>query len=253
MFETPIAYLTQDFRRPVRGMVIDDDNVQMEIRPLAERALDGIADRSFTIPDGYDDAGLNRKFFISSRNLLEARFEPCADTFEMRSGNLLHLDLVITITGIDILKLLLFNRTRFGIPRVVQRLGNSDDGMLLRNPQAQIIQAAPPPIVGNSYFPRCSKGDSHDWSKIESVANTAPLIIDSRTIHCVGINPAGASLAYDFGHSVEHTRARLDARVGVCDEDNVRIRLVYELPDTCRGIIFWVDGLHCSPRQVLPQ
>jgi len=98
--------------------------------------------------------------------------------------------------------------------------------MFLRDPQAQIIQTAPPPIVRNSNFSRCCKGNSHEWSKIESVADTADLIIDARPIHCVGINPAGASLAHDFGHSIEHTGPRVDASARISDKEKIGLRVL---------------------------
>src|SRR5207245_10827071 len=105
LFQTLVSYCAQDVRFPIRRMVIDHDNVEIEIRTLAECALDGIKDRSFAILHGYNDAGLDGKFLAGKGNFREARLEPRTDTLQMAGGNLLHFDLIIAIAGIDIIEL----------------------------------------------------------------------------------------------------------------------------------------------------
>ena len=81
MFETRIADTAQDFCRPIRRMVIDDDHIEFEIGALDEDALNGLENCSLAIPHRYDDTGFHRKCFRRGWNLLEVRLQPGADSF----------------------------------------------------------------------------------------------------------------------------------------------------------------------------
>src|SRR5881396_3859316 len=233
VFKTAVAYFAQDFRCPVRGMVIDHNNVEIEIGTLAECALDGIEDRSFAIFHGYNDAGLDGKFLAGKGNFREARLEPRTDTFQVPGGNLLHFDLIIAIPGIDIIELLQFGHTGFGAAGVVQRLRNSHDRTLFRNPQAQIVQASPSPTTIDSSLFCCLNGYSDDWPKIEIVPNAAALVADTSMIYRVRIDPTCSTVAFDVSHPVEHARPRLDTCARVPDEDNIGLGVMDKVLNSC--------------------
>src|ERR1700730_11969007 len=89
-----IADTAQDFRRPIRRMVIDNDQIEFEIGALGQSALNGVENCPLAIPHRYDDAGFYRKCFRSNWNLIKVRRQPGADSFQMRRRDSLHFDLV---------------------------------------------------------------------------------------------------------------------------------------------------------------
>ena len=107
----------------------------------------------------------------------------------MRGGDAFHLDLVFTIAGIDVIELLLPGRPRISNRRAVERFGNPQNAMFLRNPEPEIVKAAPPQALLESHFTRRLNRKANDRTKFEIVANTAGLIVDSRLTHGIGIDP----------------------------------------------------------------
>src|SRR5438067_10858195 len=176
VFEPRIAKPAQDFRGAVGRMIINDDNIEVEIRVLPENTLDGIENGSLSIPYRYDDACFYRKCPGRLRHFFEARLEPGTGSFEVRSCHPLHFDLVIAITRIHIIELLLTGRPHICDGRAVQRLRNSHDRVLLRNPKPQIVQASPSPGTIYAGLMRCMNGHSDDRPKVETVTDTSSLI-----------------------------------------------------------------------------
>src|SRR5580700_1872503 len=102
-------------------MVIDDDQIEFEIRALRERTLNGFENSLLAIPDRDDYAGFHWKCFHGSRNFLEVRLQPGTDSFEMRCRNALHFNLVIAIARIHIIELPLTYRPRINYRCAIQR------------------------------------------------------------------------------------------------------------------------------------
>src|SRR5207302_4385223 len=177
---------------------------------------------SLSIPYRYDDACFYRRGFRPIRHFLEARLEPGTDSFEMRRCHALHFNLVIAIARIHIIELLLAGRPHIGERRAVQRLRNSHDRMLLRNPEPQIVQASPFPRAFYAGLTRCMNGHSDDRPKVEIVTDTSDLIVDTRMADRIGINPPG-TVTYDLSHTIEHADSRLDGTTRIADKEDIGI------------------------------
>src|SRR2546426_8014384 len=212
-------------------MVIKDDHIEVEIRALGESALYRVENGSLSIPYGYDDAGFYRKCSDPIRHSIEARLEPGTDSFEMRSRHALHFDLVIAIARIHIIELLLTGRPHIGHGGAVQRLRNSNDRALLRNPEPQIVQASPFPRAFHAGLTRCMNGYSDNRPKVEIVTDTSGLIIDTRMADRIGINPPG-TVTYDLSHTIEHADSGLDACTRVADKEDIGLRAIKQLLNT---------------------
>ena len=104
-------------------MVIDDDHIEFEISALGEGALNRVENCPLAIPNRDDDAGFYWKCLCCSRNFLEVRLQPCADSLEMRRRDALHFDLVIAIARIHIVELLLTCRPRINIDALYKGSG----------------------------------------------------------------------------------------------------------------------------------
>src|SRR5437868_92759 len=105
----------------------------------------------------------------------------------MLGGDSLHLDLVFAVPRIDVVELLLARRPCIGDRGRVKRFWNSNDRMVLGDPQTQIVQFAPSCFgaLDDRIF-----SNSNDRPEIKIVSNTALLIIDARMVDGIGINPA---------------------------------------------------------------
>ncbi len=111
-FNPRIVDAAQDFCRPIRRMVIDDDYIEFEISALHEGALNGVEDCPLATSNRNHDAGFYGKCFRCGRNSLELRLQPRTDSFEMRGRDALHFDLIIAIERINIVELLFTGRPR---------------------------------------------------------------------------------------------------------------------------------------------
>src|SRR5262245_23662259 len=81
--DTKIRNLAQYLRRPIRRMVIDDDDVELKIRLLAQGASDRVKYRALTVSNRNHDARLNWKLLCRRRHGFESGFQPGTDTFQM--------------------------------------------------------------------------------------------------------------------------------------------------------------------------
>ena len=75
MDEPGIRDAPQNLRRPIRGVVVDDDDVETKIRLLVENTVNGVENGLLTVSNWYDHTGLERKVLSNGRNRLEARLE----------------------------------------------------------------------------------------------------------------------------------------------------------------------------------
>ena len=73
-----------------------------------------------------------------------------------------------------------------------------------------------------------------DRAEVETVADAAALIVDTRMADSVGIDPAGAGFADDIRHSIEHARSGIDVRTWIAEKEHVGIGGVEE-PLNARG------------------
>jgi hypothetical protein len=200
-------------------MVIDHDDIEIEIRLLPQNALDGIEDRPLTIPDRNDNAGANRKPLGRNSGRLKLRLELSSGPLEMIGGNLLHFDLKASIFGIDVIELFLARRTYIGDGGGVQRFGNPNDRPFFGYPKPQIIEAAPPVVFAllEEFLP-----NRNDRAKIEIIANTAGLIIDSSLSNRIGINQASSGVLDDLSHPIEHSGPVIKIYAGITEKNNAR-------------------------------
>src|SRR5262245_31990048 len=123
MHETRVSDSPQDLRRSIGGMVVDNDHVVGKPCFLAERALNGVENRTFTIAYRNNDAGLNGVRRVTSRDGTKLGRQPRADATQMCGGYLLHFDLIIAVAGIDVIELSFAGWTRVHNRRDVKRMG----------------------------------------------------------------------------------------------------------------------------------
>src|SRR5205823_3192342 len=93
VLKTRVRDASQDFCRPVGGVIVDHNDIEFKVTILVERTPDGFENRLFTILYRYDNAGFYRKCFCRGSDLLKIGFKPSADPPKMRCGDLLHFDL----------------------------------------------------------------------------------------------------------------------------------------------------------------
>ena len=103
------ATLEEFSRRPMAGVYLPE-NATTAFRLLVENTAHGFEDGFLPVSDGYHDAGIDREAFCARRNGIEARLEVCAYAFQVLRRDVFHLNLVIAIPRIDIVKLLLARR-----------------------------------------------------------------------------------------------------------------------------------------------
>src|SRR5262249_6033387 len=120
-----------------------NDHVQWKIDALPERALNRVDNCPLAISDRNHNTGSDGKILGGSRHDLELRLEPRAYAFQMLGRNLLHLDLVLAILGVNVIELLRPRRPRVRHRGRIERFRNSDDGMPFRKAKAQIVQGSP--------------------------------------------------------------------------------------------------------------
>src|SRR5262245_30780062 len=133
MHETRITHATQDIGGAVGGVVVDNNDVKIEIRSLAESTLHGIQNCPVAILDWNHDAGATSKYIARSWHRFEFRLEPCPCAFQIVRDYAFHFDLVITIFGINIVELPLSRWTEVRRRCRIEWLGNSNDRILLGN------------------------------------------------------------------------------------------------------------------------
>src|SRR5579875_2244684 len=65
----------------------------------------------------------------------------------------------------------------------------------------------------------------------------------------VGVNPAGSGFTHDLRHAIEHSRARIDGRARIADEQDIGLRVFQQFRDGLRGSIFRIDDAHFLLRE----
>ena len=96
----------KQFRGLVGGMVVHHDDIELEVRLLLQRAIDGIKDRLLAVIDRDDHRGLDVKaLLVEVRATVEARIYLRTDGSKVGSSRMLHFYLHLTVAGIHIIKL----------------------------------------------------------------------------------------------------------------------------------------------------
>ena len=199
-------------------MVVHDDHVEVEIGSLTKCTPDGIQNGALAVPDRNHDAGSNRELLSRSRHRCETGFQPRADALQMAGRDRFHLQLVLAILGIDVVELLLSRRTRIRRRCGIKRFGNVDDRTVFRNPESQLVQAAPTRF---SKFRDCVDANGNNSPEIEIIPNTSKLVIDARMPDRIRIDEPGAGIADHLPHALEHARPGINVDTGIPDEQNI--------------------------------
>ena len=128
--------------RAVGGVVVDHDDVEREVRLLAEGRADGVGNGALPVPYGDDHTGFNgeRAFFrIDGEQLV------CIDKGSQRTqmvgAGALHVYLDGAVAGVHVVKLLLSRRARVQLLLVVETFGDVDEAAHAREEEPHLVEA----------------------------------------------------------------------------------------------------------------
>src|SRR5437588_4500447 len=116
----------ENISRAVRGMIVDDDYIAVECCTLGTRAPDAVVDRALAIAHRDHDARSNGKALRASRNSSKCRSEVRSNSFQVFNRDLLHFNLIVPMTRVDIVKLLFADPAPLSDVSQVHRLWNSN-------------------------------------------------------------------------------------------------------------------------------
>ena len=168
-------------------MIVDDDDVEGEICLLRHRTANGVSNRPHTIPNRNDDRRKDREILRRRRHRSEYRFEPRSNPFQMRGDNLLHLDLIFTMSRVDIIKKLLTTSPPIDDGSSVERFRQPQNRRVDRELQAQVVESTPLQFQRDGAVAKQRQTnrlhrEKEDRSEIESVPQASNLIVDQRMI-----------------------------------------------------------------------
>ena len=99
--------IPNQFRSSIRGVVVNDDDVVFEVCLLLQCTSDGVEDSLLTVSDGDNHRSLYWKVLLVEVGILiVVGIHESPDGIEMARSHLLHLNLHLTVGGIDIIELL---------------------------------------------------------------------------------------------------------------------------------------------------
>src|SRR5713101_9042193 len=92
-------------------MIVNDDDVELERYSLRQRAINRVFDSPLAVTNRDHYACSNWKVLLATRRGPKLGREIGANPFQMLGCDLLHLDLILTLTGINVIKLPLAARS----------------------------------------------------------------------------------------------------------------------------------------------
>ena len=109
--------------------------------------------------------------------------EVSAQAFEMLGGDLLHFNLIIALSRVNVIELFFAAQSRIRRNAGVKRFGNSENFRIERKFQTQVIESPEfEPVINRSvFFKRLVSSvfrDQQDRAEIESIANAARLVVN---------------------------------------------------------------------------
>ena len=100
-------FIPNQFRSSVGRVIVNDDDVVFEVCLLLQCTSDGVEDSLLTVSDGDNHRSLYWKVLLVEVGILiVVGIHESPDGIEMARSHLLHLNLHLTVGGIDIIELL---------------------------------------------------------------------------------------------------------------------------------------------------
>ena len=167
----------------VGRVVVDDDDVEREIRFLFQYAADGIGNGPFPVADGNDD----RCFMVEVsgaevHGLNAVGVNPCAYFLEMFGAGLLHFYLYGAVVRIDVVKLFFPALAEIQFLYGIQQLIQVKQLALAAGEQAQLVDSSMQVLCGLAVRKGlqrvCPKQD--EWAEVEVVPQASLLIFNDR-------------------------------------------------------------------------
>ncbi len=123
VYQSWVAYLFQNLGCAVGGVVVHNDNVELEVRHLSQCTLHGVLYGLLPVSHGYDDRRFHFKvLLVEVWRVIVRRVYACLDGFQMRRGSLFHLHLYLAVGGVHVVKLLLSACPCVGLFLCVEKL-----------------------------------------------------------------------------------------------------------------------------------
>ena len=157
-------------------MVIDDDDIELEVRFLTEGTRHGVADGLLPVVYGDDDGCLYVEFlFVEVWTTVERRVDLCAYLCQMGCGGMLHLYLHLTVAWVHIIKLFHARGSRVCLLLGIEFLVDVEDRSAATEEESQGIEPRMSIVVlsclhGEGVKQRCL--DKSDGTEIKIIADT---------------------------------------------------------------------------------
>ena len=185
------CHLVDDTTRGVGAVVVDDDDVKLECRPLSERGDNGIADGFLTVVNGnYHRCLYIEMLFAEVGVTVLRRIYNSPDGIEMSCGHLLHLHLHVAVAGVDIVELLFSASTGVEFLLGVEIFVEVHQRTSPAEPQPQFIVSGEGPVgivVAACIVAQCIAVDEDERSEVEIVADASLLVVDNGMSHALSV------------------------------------------------------------------
>ena len=194
----------------VGRVVVDDNDVESEVRLLRECAAHGVGYGAYAVAHGYDDGGFDGEIPGVELRLVElVGSQPRADGLEVVRTHAFHLQLHVALARVDVVELLLAAGARVGQGFGVQRLVEVEQFAPPAQEQAEGVargkaQAAGPFLLEKGG--QCRRAQQHEAAEVEVVAQAAGLVVRDG----VETPPVGAGVV---AVGVDHEGARVVGRL----------------------------------------
>ena len=218
--------LVDGFGGAVGGVVVDDDEVELEVGLLREHRADGVADGADAVAHGDDDGRFVLEVAAVELDVFELRLQVAAHFFQVFGAGCFHLQLAVAVLRIHVVEDFLAAAAGVVLHFGVEVFVDVYQLAALRQLQAQVVEPGEAAVglhTGGSFLQGVGAEQEHG-AEVEVVAQRALLVVDDGgdgllavlQLVMVGVGHGGAAVFQDAHHALqgEHAQAE-DGVLGV--------------------------------------